>query len=290
MAKQLRIALIYDFDGTLSPGNMQEYDFLPQLKIKPQDFWTEANKRAKEQEADNVLSYLTLMLEKAQSNNLKISREDFRKYGNNVKLFDGVDTWFDRINHFAKTLDIVLEHYIISSGIKEMLEGTSIADKFEHIYACSFIYDQNGVAKWPGVAINYTTKTQFLFRINKGLLDLWDDKNINKYLKKSERPIPFDRMIYFGDGETDIPCMKLVKKSGGYSIAVYTPYSSKKVKSTKELLKENRVNFVAQANYQDDKTLDKIVKLILQKMSAENQIKKLEKKLNKTINQDKCFC
>jgi phosphoserine phosphatase len=277
MAKRkARVAIIYDFDGTLSPGNMQEYDFFPQLKISPSKFWETTRKRAQEHEADEILAYMTLMLDKAAGSGVQIDREAFARYGKEVELFPGVIEWFEHINQYAKDYDVVPEHYILSSGIREMVAGTPIAKHFKKIFASSFIYEQHGVAKAPGLAINYTTKTQFLFRINKGALEVWDNAKVNAYQPKEERNIPFEQMIYIGDGTTDIPCMKLTKDQGGHSIAVYRPGSPKKATAEK-LLKENRVNFVAPADYTVDKTLDKQVKAIIYKIAADFEVHKLER-------------
>lgn len=271
---KIRIAICYDFDGTLSPGNMQEYDYIPKLGLKTKEFWGKVKKRTMEQEADEILAYMRLMIEKATpESKVKITREAFQKYGETVKLFEGVECWFRRINSFGKENNVIIEHYIISSGIKEMIEGTSISGEFKKIYASSFMYDQNGVAYWPSIAINYTTKTQFLFRINKGILDVWNNSGINAYTQKEKRPIPFSRMIYIGDGSTDIPCMKLVKDQGGYSIAVYKP-KSRKLKTADSLLNEDRVNFVAGADYSDGSRLDLQIKAVIKKIVAENIVKK----------------
>ena len=269
------MAICYDFDGTLASGNMQEYDFIPQLKMNSNQFWKEVAVRAKKQEADKILAYMCLMLEKAtSSNDVKITRKAFVDYGRTVKLYPGVKQWLQHIRKFAKKTGIILDHYIISSGIREMIEGTAIAKQFKKIFASSFMYDQHGVARWPGLALNYTTKTQFLFRINKDNLDVWDDSKINKYIPKKHRPIPFTRMIYIGDGTTDVPCMKLVKDQGGHSIAVYKPNSWKR-KEAERLLKEDRVNFVLPADYRQGKFLDIQVKAIIKKIVADLKLQKL---------------
>lgn len=279
MAKQrkTRVAIIYDFDGTLSPGNMQEYDFIPQLAVKPSDFWNQAKTIAKDQEADEILAYMHLMLKEADKAEIKIDKKSFREFGKNIDLFNGVEEWFDRINTYGNEKNLSIEHYIISSGIKEFIEGTPITKEFKKIYASSFIYDRYSRAISPGLAINYTTKTQYLFRINKGLLDVWDNVAINKYIPEGEREIPFENMIYIGDGSTDVPCMKLVKEHGGHSLAVYQPHSAKKSKAN-DLIGENRVNFVAPANYSPNSRIDEIMKAILNKISADNELKKIPQK------------
>lgn len=217
------VALIYDFDGTLSPKNMQEFSFIEALGMDSRQFWDKSRKLSKDNDASIILCYMKLMLEEAKHSNISIRRESFVNFGKKVELFDGVKKWFSLINEYGKEIGLDIQHYINSSGLKEMIEGTPIAKEFKNIYACSFLYDINGVAEWPSVAVDYTTKTQFIFKINKGIKEVSDNKRINEYVPEDERPIPFKRMIYFGDGETDIPCMKMVKQNGGYSIAVYNP-------------------------------------------------------------------
>jgi len=258
---------------------MQEYDYIPQLKLSGREFWREARKRAREQDADEILSYMCLMLEKAtRTSGVKITKKAFVDYGKTVRLFPGVRDWFPRMNACGNRLGASVRHFIISSGIREMILGTPIAREFERIYASSFMFDQNGVAYWPALALNFTTKTQFLFRINKGVLDPWDDSRINDFIPMEERPVPFSRMIYIGDGATDIPCMKLVKEQRGYSIAVFPPGPGRK-SSADRLLRENRVNFTAPADYRNGHSLDLQVKAILRKIMAEQDVLEREKPL-----------
>ena len=241
------IAICYDFDGTLAPGNMQEHDFIPELNIANPDFWAEVNSRSKAHNADPILTYMCMMLEKAQqSREVQFTRQAFSDYGRKLHLFPGVKNWFDHVCEYGQQQDIVIEHYIISSGLREMIVGSPIASKFKEIYASSFMFDQNDVPFWPAIAVNYTTKTQFLFRINKGQHQVWDDSKINDYIPNDERPVPFDRMIFIGDGSTDVPCMRLVKDLGGYSIAVYSDGDHHRAQ---KLLTDGRVNFVAPADY-----------------------------------------
>lgn len=217
------VALIYDFDGTLSPGNMQEFAFMQAIGEDKKQFWEENAKLAKENDADQILTYMHLMLKKAQNKNVSLKRDSFREFGRSVEFFKGVEDWFTRINKYAKDKNIHIEHYVNSSGLMEMIEGTKIAKEFKKIFACSYLYEIDGKAIWPAVSVNYTNKTQFLFKINKGIDSIYDAKIINEFIPKEERVIPFSNMIYFGDGDTDIPCMKLVKEQGGHSIAVYAP-------------------------------------------------------------------
>lgn len=269
------IAFIYDFDGTLSPGNMQEYNYIPDLGIHPKQFWAAVKAKAKVHQADEIIVYMLEMLDRAR-NKIKIRKTDFNAYGKKVTLFNGVEGWFSRINQYARNLKLTPQHYIISSGIKEMIEGTTIAKEFQEIFASSFIYEQHGIAESPGLAINYTTKTQFLFRINKGAMDITDSKSINEYKDDSERIVPFANMIFIGDGDTDIPCMKLVKAQGGHSIAVYKP--RKRAKAI-QLLNEKRVNYVTAADYSEGGNLDVYVQAVIAKVAADCRIAKLKKSI-----------
>ena len=278
------VALIYDFDGTLSAGNMQEYDFIPAVGKSNYDFWFESSQLARDADADPILTYMARMIAEARATGFPLTMEAFRESGSRVELFPGVGEWFGRINRYGASKGLNIVHYINSSGLREMIEGTSIAGEFRKIYACSFLYDENGEAYWPGVAINYTNKTQFIFKINKGVDEVWDGKAVNEYIPENLRPVPFRRMIYFGDGTTDIPCMRLVKSSGGYSIAVYNPADegasrtgnlSYAEQAARRLLKENRVDFVSPADYSEGRVLDRIVHPIIDKIAAEVELSKL---------------
>lgn len=272
----MKIALIYDFDGTLSPGNMQEYDFIPATGKNKEDFWARCQELAQANDADPILTYLSQIISEANKNGLSLKREAFREYGSKVELFDGVEGWFRRMNSYARSKGMEIEHFINSSGIKEMIEGTPIAKNFKKIFACSFFYTVDGVAHWPSVAVNYTNKTQFIFKINKGIDTVWDDKLINRYIPEDERTIPFRNMIYIGDGTTDIPCMRLVKEKQGNAIAVYNPSQMELGQSLMQLIADNRVNFVAPADYRASSKLDTIVKTIIDKLAAENKLRTLE--------------
>lgn len=273
--KHLEVAIAYDFDGTLAPGNMQEYDFIPKLGMKKGEFWRDALQLAKDCDGDPILAYLNLMLRQAQAKGVPIRRKDFVDYGRGVELFPGVEDWFDRIDGYGKKLGLAVRHYIVSSGIREMVEGSPIAKKFERVFASAFAYDQHDVAYAPALAINYTTKTQFLFRINKGTLDAWDNSLINAYVPQEHRPVPFERMIYLGDGETDVPCMRLVKDQGGHSMAVYKPRKKGAKGLAQQLIQEGRVNFIAPANYSDGKDIDKQVKAVLDRIAADVHLDQL---------------
>lgn len=271
------VALVYDFDGTLSPLNMQEFGFIQSLGISVKEFWTKANRMAIDEDANSILCYMKHMLDSAKQAGIPLTKELLQKNGNDVQLYPGVKEWFSLINKYGESCGVRIEHYINSSGLKEMIEGTPIASEFNKIYACSYMYDKKGEAVWPAVAVDFSTKTQFLFKINKGIRSVSDNVEVNRYTSEEDRPIPFKRMIYFGDGETDIPCMKLVKNQGGYSIAVYRPDSSK-LGAAKKLISDGRVNFVCEADYQENGEIFEIVKTIIDKMKSDYEFEKLQKK------------
>ena len=270
------IALIYDFDRTLCTKDMQEYGFIPNLGMTPREFWSEVNDMTDKKEMDNILAYMYKMVEKARDKHIAISYDTFKELGGGIEYFEGVDTWFDRINAYALSLGVRVEHYIVSSGIKEIIEGTTIAKYFKRIYACEFLYDYNGTIQWPKFVLNYTTKTQFLFRINKGVLtvDSRSSEKLNKFTPQKERRIPFENMIYIGDGITDVPCMKLVRLNGGQSIAVYDPEKGKN--KANDLLEGERVNFIASADYCEGSDIEVIVKAIMDKIYATTQMQSLQ--------------
>lgn len=268
----MKIALIYDFDGTLSPGNMQEYDFIPAVGKKNEEFWRRSTEIAQANDADPILTYLYEMIKNAQNSDLSLRREAFVSSGAKVELFAGVLEWFDRVNAYSAERGVDVEHYINSSGLREMIEGTPIARYFKKIYACSFLYSVDGVAVWPAVAVNYTNKTQYIFKINKGITAISDDKLINRFVPDINRPMPFRNMIYIGDGTTDIPCMRLVKEKGGTSIAVYNPLSDISGSTVQLLLEDGRVNFAAPADYREGERLDTIVKRVVDKLVAEHNL------------------
>ncbi|MBQ0080659.1 MAG: haloacid dehalogenase-like hydrolase [Alistipes sp.] len=270
------IALIYDFDGTLAAGNMQEYDFIPGVGKSNKEFWSASNRLAQSQDADQILTYMALMIQEAKANGKSLRREAFQESGKKIELFPGVLDWFDRINAYAEKYGIRILHYINSSGLKEMIEGTPIHSKFQKIYACSFLYNVDGIAYWPAVAVNYTNKTQFIFKINKGVESVYDTQLVNKYMEEKNRPVPFSRMIYFGDGTTDIPCMRLVKNFGGHSIAVYNPNEHRRREQMNTLIRDNRVNHVCPADYRENSEIDIIVKTIIDKCLADYKLSKLE--------------
>ncbi|MCC7426388.1 MAG: haloacid dehalogenase-like hydrolase [Alphaproteobacteria bacterium] len=269
MVKSLtRMAIAYDFDGTLAPGNMQEHQFLPDIKVTPEAFWNEVKSIAKQSQADQILVYMNEMIRRSSQAKAPVRKEDFLAKGRNIALFRGVDEWFSRITKYGKERKIQIEHYIISSGNDEIIKGTKIWRFFTGVYASKFLFDENGVAFWPALAVNYTTKTQYLFRINKGAHDLSDERSVNKFTPKENRPIPFENMIYIGDGSTDIPCFRLVRDQGGLSMAVFQPRTKKARQTANDYLTDGRVDCVVPAEYTDGSKIDRVVKARIDYVAA----------------------
>lgn len=261
MVTSTEIALIYDFDGTLSPKNMQEFGLIQSIGCSVDEFWKQTGELSGANDASGILCYMGHMLTLARREGIKVSREMLHRFGADVELYQGVASWFDRINSYGASLGLNLKHYIISSGLKEMIEGTSIADCFEEIYACSYLYNEDGEAYWPALAVDYTMKTQFLYKINKGIREVSDARRVNQYLPLEERPIPFSNILYFGDGETDVPCMRLVRESGGNSLAIYREEGCRSM--AEHLLGDGRVNFACLADYREGSPVDEAVRSIL---------------------------
>ncbi len=256
------LAICYDFDKTLSPDDMQAQGYIQSVGCDIKEFWNESNQLAQDNDMDQNLAYMLKMVEKSHGK-FYLTKESLAKYGSEVKLFDGVETWFDRIKRYGRSKGVIVEHYIISSGLKEMIEGTKMAQEgaFKRIYASSYYYDKDNVAVWPAQVVNYTNKTQFLFRIEKGVLDVNDDR-VNNYFPPEKIRIPFRNMVYIGDSATDIPCMKLVNTYGGYSIGVYNPENKDKSK-VYSMISENRIKYFAPADYSEDSELDGLIKMII---------------------------
>jgi 2-hydroxy-3-keto-5-methylthiopentenyl-1-phosphate phosphatase len=265
------IAILYDFDKTLCTKDMQEYSFIPSLGMSREAFWGETNKLAREQKMDRILAYMYLMIRKSREKNRPIGRDTFVELGKSVEYFPGVETWFPRMDAFGAAQGVDVEHYIISSGLKEIIEGSVIARNFKEIYACEFHYEENGIADWPKSVVNYTTKTQYLFRINKGVPDMSDDDGINRYTPEERRRVPFRNMIYIGDGMTDVPCMKLVKVGGGKSIAVH-PRGRGGKERVETLLREERVDFIFPADYSEGRKLEETVQAVVSGMATANRL------------------
>lgn len=258
------LAICYDFDKTLSPDDMQAQGYIQSVGYDVADFWKESNELAEANDMDTNLAYMYKMIEKAQGR-MVVTREKLEEYGAHVGLFPGVDGWFERIRQYGKEHGVIVEHYIISSGLKEMIEGTAVAKNgaFEHVYASSFYYDENGVAKWPAQVVNYTGKTQILFRIQKGVMDV-NDSAVNEHFAPEDIRVPFRNMVYIGDSDTDVPCMKLVNDNGGYSIGVYNGDKAKVYK----MIRDGRIRYYTPADYTEDSELDKLVKAIIHRTAT----------------------
>ena len=261
MRKKPTIALMYDFDKTLCDQDMQNYTFIPNLGISSEEFWKNVESFRKKNYMESILGYMYYSMYACLEKGIPFTKDYLRSVGKDIRFFKGVGNWFDRINQYGESIGVNIEHYIISSGIKEIIEGSSISDKFKKIFACQYYFDETGKAIWPKIAINYTQKTQYVFRISKGVYDETENKRVND--KMRDRLIPYQNMIYFGDGITDIPCMTLIKKQGGISIAVYPKGNKGKVR---DLLLDDRVNYICPADYQEGGDLDSLVKCIIQKM------------------------
>ena len=268
------VALIYDFDGTLAPG--KEYSFINAVGMGKEEFWGETHKMARGQDADGILIYMLFMLQEAKKKGLSITRDSLRQFGKAITFYKGVESWFSRINKIGQKEGVIVEHYINSSGLLEIMEGSRIAKEFKTIFASSYYYSKKGNAIWPAAAVNYTNKTQFLFKINKGILNISDSEKINASVPEDEKRVAFSNMIYFGDGETDVPCMKLTRQLGGSSIAVYDPQKKEKKKIAQLLLAQNRVNFSCPADYSRGSKSEEIVINIIRKIKADDQLSKVE--------------
>ena len=254
------IAIMYDFDKTLCTRDMQEYTFIPSIGMKPDEFWHHTHEVATEHTMDSILTYMYCMVEKSHQVQTPLTRESLVACGKDIEYHPGVEGWFERINRYAEEAGVEVEHYVLSSGLKEIIEGTSIAKYFKRIYACEFLY-KDGQAYWPKMAVNYTNKTQFVYRINKGVLDINNNVDLNNSRPDSEKRVFFSNMIYLGDGLTDVPCMKLVKQSGGHSIAIYHPGEEDKAAP---LLRHERVDWMFEADYSEGSELDKTMQVLLQ--------------------------
>lgn len=271
------VAICYDFDKTLSPDDMQAQGYIQSVGYDVPDFWKKSNSLASDNEMDQNLAYMYTIKQESEGKIL-FTKEKLAEYGASVQLFPGVEQWFERIREYGKSQGVIVEHYIISSGLKEMIEGTSVAKAgaFEKIYASSFYYNEKGVAVWPAQVVNYTNKTQFLFRIEKGVLDI-NDSAVNESFSPEEMRVPFRNIVYIGDSDTDIPCMKLVTSYGGHSIGVYNAESKDKTKVYK-MMRDGRIKYFAPADYREGTELDLLVKAIINRTAANEALEALHYK------------
>lgn len=266
------VAICYDFDKTLSPDDMQAQGFIQSVGYDVAEFWQESNGLAESNDMDQNLAYMFKMMDAAEGRVL-FTKDTLLECGAKVRLFPGVEDWFRRIREYGEQHGVIVEHYIISSGLKEMIEGTAIAGEFEKIYASAFFYNDKNVAKWPAQVVNYTNKTQFLFRIEKGVLDI-NDPGVNEAFAPEDIRVPFRNMIYIGDSDTDIPCMKLVNSYGGHSIGVYNTDTLDKTKVFK-MMREGRIKYYAPADYSEGAQLDDLVKAIIDRTATNEKLEEI---------------
>lgn len=278
-----RIAVLYDFDRTLSPDDMQAFTFIPSLGMRSDDFWAESNRIARANGMDTNLSWMKLMLDKASEKGMSISREAFRALGRDVKLYDGVPAWFGRVTDYAAQKGVEAEHYIVSSGLKEIIEGSGVAPFIRRIYASAFYYSGEGAAMWPAQAVNYTNKTQYIFRIAKGAFDE-NDARVNDSFEEKDLYIPYENMVYIGDSETDIPCMRLVKSKGGTSIGVYDP-AARNRKRVYDLYRDGRINYFAPADYRGGQALDCLLRRVIDLVAAREALKEQSDRLSAMVEE-----
>ena len=277
------IAFLYDFDKTLCTTDMEDYAFIPSLGYTPAEFWGKANAFGWENRMDGLLAYMYTMIQECAAQNIKLDRAFLNHCGESIQLFPGVREWFARINAFGESLGVQVEHYVISSGLREIIEGSGIAQEFREIYACEFYYNENGDACWPKLDVNFTNKTQFVYRINKGILDVSRDKELNDSMPDDSKRVPFTNMIYMGDGLSDVPCMKMMRAYGGQAIAVYQASNRQGVE---KLLADGRVDFVFPADYREGMELDRTVRDILRKMTITDRLLEVNNRQLRSIGGD----
>ena len=277
------IAFLYDFDKTLCTTDMEDYAFIPSLGYTPAEFWGRANAFGWENRMDGLLAYMYTMIQECAVQNIKLDRAFLNHCGESIQLFPGVREWFARINAFGESLGVQVEHYVISSGLREIIEGSGIAQEFREIYACEFYYNENGDACWPKLDVNFTNKTQFVYRINKGILDVSRDKELNDSMPDDSKRVPFTNMIYMGDGLSDVPCMKMMRAYGGQAIAVYQASNRQGVE---KLLADGRVDFIFPADYREVMELDRTVRDILRKMTITDRLLEVNNRQLRSIGGD----
>ena len=277
------IAFLYDFDKTLCTTDMEDYAFIPSLGYTPAEFWGRANAFGWENRMDGLLAYMYTMIQECAAQNIKLDRAFLNHCGESIQLFPGVREWFARINAFGESLGVQVEHYVISSGLREIIEGSGIAHEFREIYACEFYYNENGDACWPKLDVNFTNKTQFVYRINKGILDVSRDKELNDSMPDDSKRVPFTNMIYIGDGLSDVPCMKMMRAYGGQAIAVYQANNRQGVE---KLLADGRVDFIFPADYREGMELDRTVRDILRKMTITDRLLEVNNRQLRSIGGD----
>lgn len=283
MTKRPIVAFLYDFDKTLCTTDMEDYAFIPSLGYTPSEFWAKANGFGYENKMDGLLAYMYTMIRECAAQGIRLDRNYLVRSGEAIELFPGVREWFARITAYGADLGVDVEHYVISSGLREIIEGSGIAHEFKQIYACEFYYDESGLAAWPKLDVNFTNKTQFVYRINKGILDIARDKELNDSMPDDSKRVPFHNMIYVGDGLSDVPCMKMMRSYGGQAIAVY---QSANRPGVEKLLEDGRVDFIFPADYSEGTALDATAKDILRRIAITERLDRETQRQHKAIGSD----
>lgn len=272
------VALLYDFDRTLAVEDMQNFSLIPKLGYTVSEFWDKTEEFCKKYDMDKILGYIYMIMKVAKEKNIPLTHEFLQECGKPIKYFEGVTTWFQRINDYAAERGLQCEHYLITSGNKEIVEGSSIFKEFKQIFGCEYLFNDDGVAYWPRTIVNYTLKTQYIFRISKGFINTNDDKAINE--KTPNRRVHYENMIYIGDGLTDVPSMIVVKENNGNSIAVYSKGQLEKVA---DLYEDGRVNYICKADYSRNSELEKVVKLIIDGISIKETLESKRGRIERSI-------
>ena len=281
MPNQSRMAICYDFDRTLCPDDMQAFTFIPSVGMDADTFWAESNQTARMNRMDRNLAWMKKMIDEATRTGRSIRREAFEALGRDVKLYPGVESWFERVNGYGRRRGIEVEHYVISSGLREIIQGSAIARHLSRIYASSFLYDAQGSAVWPTQVVNYTNKTQFIFRIAKGVFDENDDA-VNRTMNADDLYVPYPNMVYIGDSATDIPSMRVVKNKGGFAIGVYDPAADQR-RTVYDLFEDRRIDFFAPADYRPGKPLYRMVSKIIDLAAARAALMQETEALRRTV-------
>ncbi len=269
MTPQNTIAIVYDYDQTLSPSYMQDEVVFPTFGIDGKSFWRRCTEFVREQGYDSELAYMKVLLDTLGMD--RPTNDELRKLGAKLNFYKGLPEMFDDFRDDLLSEEqiahgITVEHYIISSGMKVLIEGSRLAPYVRAIFGCEFAEDEQGRITFPKRVISHTQKTQFLFRINKGLLDMSQD--VNDHMEAGIRPIPFSNMIYLGDGPTDVPCFTVMRKNDGHAIAVYNPDDPERVgfkKCYQLSTHADRVRHIAPADFRRNSHL----RLLLEQMVAE---------------------
>jgi len=242
MTKRPIVAFLYDFDKTLCTTDMEDYAFIPSLGYTPSEFWAKANGFGYENKMDGLLAYMYTMIRECAAQGIRLDRDYLVRSGEAIELFPGVREWFARITAYGADLGVDVEHYVISSGLREIIEGSGIAHEFKQIYACEFYYDESGLAAC---------------------------KELNASMPDDSKRVPFTNMVYVGDGLSDVPCMKMMRAYGGQAVAVYQKSNRAGVE---KLLQDGRVDFIFPADYREGTEFDKTVHNILRKMAVSDAL------------------